>query len=314
MNVAKILLVLGLLAANLAVAATALVAAKPVGIASGERSGTNWPMAEDIRAVCGTPGTPINNVASSGSLDNIYKIYSDSTVQYGIVQEDALVYQQGLDAQMMARIMMVFPFFSTEIHIVVAGKSPIRSLADLKGKRVVEGPKDSGTWVTSNTIKKLTGVQWEGVSLSLQDGLAAVRDGKADAEILVAGAPIALLANAAGLRLIDLSHPVLDAFKYYKKTRIRSGIYPFQAEAVDTYKVQNALATFAFKYEHQKEIEALVTCIACNIEGMQTDTRRHPKWKDVTPLEINRVTWPAHPAAVRAINKVNPALCRPQAR
>ncbi len=272
-----------------------------VGIASGQTSGTNHPMAEDIKKVCSSPGMQINNVVSDGSLDNIFKIYSDKSVQYGIIQEDALVYQQGLDPKMMSRIMMVFPFFSTEMHIIVKDTSPIKTLADLAGKRVVEGPEGSGTWVSTQVIKGTTGLTWNAMQLSQKDGLAAVQNGTADAEVIVAGMPIGLLKGATGVRLIPISHPKLDSFAYYTKTMIPNGTYPFMNSSVGTYKVDNVLATFAFKNQYQGEIASLVTCITKNMGRLQTEQGFHAKWRDVDPLDIERIQWPSHPAAKRAI-------------
>jgi len=42
--------------------------AGPVGIASGQPSGTNYPMAADIARVCSTPTSPITNVYRMGRL------------------------------------------------------------------------------------------------------------------------------------------------------------------------------------------------------------------------------------------------------
>ena len=69
------------------------------------------------------------------------------------------------------------------------------------------------------------------------------------------------------------------------------------------YKVDNMLVTFAFKSERLKEIADLVTCITRNVEKMQTTAGFHPKWKDVDVLDIDRIKWPAHPAAVAAIHR-----------
>ena len=51
-----------------------------VGIATGQKTGTNWPMVEGIRKVCSRPGASINNVISDGPLDNIFKIFGEKAV------------------------------------------------------------------------------------------------------------------------------------------------------------------------------------------------------------------------------------------
>ena len=294
------------LAAFISVAAFAA----PVGIASGQPTGTNHPMASDIADVCSTPSSPINNVVSDGSLDNIAKIYGDKNTQYGIIQADALEYQKGLDKKMMDRIMMVFPFFSTEMHIVLKDGSQLTSIAQLAGKRVVEGPEGSGTWVSVQVIKALTGIKWTPILASQADGFKMVMDGTADAEFIVAGAPVGMLKTAKGFKLMSLQHPALDKFGLYTKALLPSGMYEAVKGTTPTYKVDNVLATFAFKNQYQAEIGELVTCLTRNIGKLQAGGKNattgkdyHPKWRDVDPLDIDRIQWPSHPAALAAIKR-----------
>jgi len=288
------------LAAMLALTAQAA----PVGIASGQPTGTNHPMAANIAAVCSTPTSPINNVLSDGSLDNIQKIYGDKNTQYGIIQADALEYMRGQDPKMMDRIVMIFPFFSTEMHIVAKDGSPITSLAQLSGKRVVEGPEGSGTWVSVQVIKALTGIKWTPIKASQKEGFDMVMAGQADAEFIVAGAPIKMLESNVGFKLVPLQDPSLDKFGLYTKALLPSGMYKSVKGTTQTYKVDNVLATYAFKNQYQAEIGELVTCITRNIGKLQSGDY-HPKWRDVDPLDIDRIKWAAHPAAVAAIKRAS---------
>lgn len=286
---------------------TALIAASawaaPVGIAAGQPTGTNYPMAQDISKVCSTNASPINVVTTDGGLDNVFKVYGDKSSQYGIVPVDALVYQKGQDPKMMQNIVMVFPFFSVEVHIVAKNGSPINSLADLAGKRVIEGPEGSGTWVTVQVLKALTGIKWQGFYASQKEGFDSVMRGQADAEFIVAGKPIKLLQQSQGFKLVPVKHPALDGFKLYRKTLIDSGTYPGQTSSVQTVKVDNVLVTYAYKAQYQKEIGDLVSCITRNLDNLQTGKDFHPKWKDVDPTSIESIDWSVHPAALAAIKR-----------
>jgi TRAP transporter TAXI family solute receptor len=276
--------------------------AAEVGIASGAPTGTNFPMVEDIVHTCSTTASPINNIRTEGALENIEQIYSNPKSQYGVIFTDALFYQKGIDPKMMDRIQMVFPFFSADFHLIKRKGAKINSLADLQGKRVIEGPQGSGTWVSAQVIKSLTGISWNASNASQSAGLQAVLNGTVDAEFIVAGKPIDMLAKLPdGVELISISHPALDNFKLYTKTMIPGGMYPFQKTSVQTYKVDSVLATYAFKNQYQKEIGDLVTCITKNIGTLQRTG--HPKWRDVDPTDINRIDWPSHPAAVSAIKR-----------
>lgn len=294
---------------SLTALAFAAAHAAPVGIASGQPSGTNYPMVEDIVAACSTPASPISNVKTNGSIDNIMAVYGDKSTQYGISQEDALVYQGKLDPKMMANIVMVFPFFSTEIHLAVAANSPYKTLADLQGKRVIEGPDGSGTWVSTQIIKGLTGMQWSSSFEGQADGLKLVQGGQADAMFVNAGAPVKMFETARGIRLIPITHPSLDQFKYYTRTTIPGTMYPMMGgQSITTYKVRNGLITYNYKTQYQAEIAQLVTCITRKLPALQAgtggggkDNTAHPKWRDVNPLDIDVIAWPVHPAAQRAV-------------
>lgn len=287
----------------------AFAQARPFGIASASPNGTNWPMVEDIRAVCSKPGADITNVVTNGTLDNIVMVHGDPRAQFGIAQLDGLKYQQGQDPKMMERIQVVFPFFSTEIHIVTKDGAPITDFSQLAGKRVVEGPEGSGTWVSVQVIKALTGVKWQAFYASQAEGMKAITQGAADAMFIVAGKPVGIIKETAGIKVLPLKHPKLDEFPLYTKALIPGGTYPGTTQTVNTYKVDNALITYAFKAERQAEIAGLVTCISQNIEKLQSGAMNpltqkpfHPKWRDVDPLDINRITWAVHPAAKAAIN------------
>jgi len=284
--------------ATLGMVAASAKAQTTMGIAGGQAGSTTHVMFQDIAKVC----KGLNVVTSEGSLDNIARISTDKAVQLGYTQEDAAVYQQGIDPDMMKRIQMLFPLFSAEVHLVVAANSPIKSLADLQGKKVYVSAEGTGTWVTTKVIAAKTGIQWQGFNITKkEDGLKAIQQGLVDAGFFVEGAPIGLLSKAQGVRLIPISHPQLDGFKYYTKALLPSNAYPWQAGTTPTYKVKFAMMTYAFKQQYQAEIGNLVSCITRNLDTLARDG--HPKWRNVDPLEIDQISWPVHPAAMAAIKR-----------
>lgn len=300
--------ILAVAALTCAVAAQAQT--KPFGIASASPNGTNWPMVEDIRAVCSAPGADITNVVTNGTLDNIVMVHGDPRAQFGVAQLDGLLYQQGIDKRMMEKIQVVFPFFSTEVHVIVKDSSPITDISQLADKKVVEGPEGSGTWVTVQVVKKLTGVKWSPLYGSQADGMKALMAGQIDAMFIVAGSPVGIIKDTPGARVISLKHPKLDEMPLYTRALIPAGTYPGTKQTINTYKVDNALITYAFKSERQAEISSLVSCVTRNLEKLQsgainplTQKPFHPKWRDVSPLDLERITWPVHSAALATVRR-----------
>jgi TRAP transporter TAXI family solute receptor len=274
-----------------------------VGISTGSSSATYYQMANDIKRVC--PSINISVYESAGSLSNLDRIFSDSKVQYGIVQQDALIYRNLSDPTSMSKIKQVFPLFNEEISLVANVKSGINSLNDLAGKKVVIGQQGSGNWVTSNIIKSKTGIRWTDVEQAPDQSIVGLISGQYDAMIVVAGTPVKLLTNLGAsakgvVKMVPMSNQALDDF--YIRASIPEGIYAWQTTPVQTYAVKSVLATYDYKNPVMaKEIGDLVTCIVKKMSDLEVNG--HPKWKQVSPKSIEQVKWPIHPAALAAIKK-----------
>jgi TRAP transporter TAXI family solute receptor len=272
-----------------------------VGISTGSSSATYFAMANDIKRVC--PAININVYESAGSLSNLDRIFADPKVQYGIVQQDALIYKNLQDPTSMSKIKQVFPLYNEEISVVVNTKSGINSLADMANKKVVIGAEGSGNWVTSNIIKSKTGIHWIDISQPPADSVVGLVSGQYDAMIVVAGTPVSFLksmgASATGVvKMISINNPALDDF--YIRASVPEGIYAWQSTPVQTYAVKSILATYDYKNPAMAaEITKLVTCIIKQEPNLEVSG--HPKWKTVDPTSIEQVRWPIHPAALAAI-------------
>lgn len=97
---------------------------------------------------------------------------------------------------------------------------------------------------------------------------------------------------------------------------IPSSTYPALqgGQTVSTYKVRNGLITYNYRNQYQAEIAQLVTCITKKlpelkkgIGGSGKDGKAHAKWLDVDPFDIDRLAWPVHPAAAKAIKAATTA-------
>jgi len=275
-----------------------------VGISTGAKVGTYYAVANEIKGVCA--GLDIEVYESNGSLSNIERVFADSRVQYGIVQQDALEYMKVINPTKMKKIKMVFPLYDEEIHLLARIDSRINSLADLRGKKVNIGKENSGVWITSQIIKSKTGASWKESTLDPKEAVRMVMSGELDAMFYVAGKPIAVLKDLGKsgedvVKLVSIRHQELAGF--YIPTSIPEGLYAFQQEAVQTYGVKSVLATFAYNSPKRKEeIASLVSCIVKNLDGLQMSG--HPKWKEVDPLDFNKVQWPIHKTAKKTILKL----------
>jgi hypothetical protein len=84
---------------------------------------------------------------------------------------------------------VIAALFPEEAHLVVSAKSDIHAVADLRGKRVLMGPRNSGGLVRARAILAAYRVRaHEIVSAETADQM--LKDGRIDAYFAVAGVPL----------------------------------------------------------------------------------------------------------------------------
>jgi TRAP transporter TAXI family solute receptor len=130
------------------------------------------------------------------------------------------------------------------VHILVNRDSGITSVADLAGKKVNVGEKDSGTFLTAykvlNVYNQMVSAP-EYVYEAPAEAVAKVVDGTLDATFYVAGAPISTLANLpadANVTLIPATIPIFNVD--YVVEDIPATTYPWLSS-----DIQNNIAVWS---------------------------------------------------------------------
>jgi len=191
-------------------------------ICTGPTTGTYYQYAGGvIEAAKETLGLDLKNVSTVGSLENA-KAIASGRCDMAIVQSDLYV-QSGGEFQttpesklFSANLGTVAALYPETVHILVNRDSGIVSIADLAGKKVNVGEKDSGTYLTAskllNVYHRLAPTP-EYVYQSPAEAVAKVVAGTLDATFYVAGTPITTLANLpadANVMLIPATIPVFN--------------------------------------------------------------------------------------------------------
>ncbi|HEX7125737.1 MAG TPA: TAXI family TRAP transporter solute-binding subunit [Thermodesulfobacteriota bacterium] len=140
-------------------------------------------------------------------------------------------------------------------HVVVKADSGIKSIKDLKGKRVSTGSPNSGTEIIADRILKANGLDWlKDISrerLGVGESADALKDGKIDAFFWSGGLPTAgvlELAATPGQRIALLpTDDVVPALvqqygALYVVATIPGGTYPGVDKDVKVAAVPNVLA------------------------------------------------------------------------
>jgi hypothetical protein len=187
-----------------------------------------------------------------------------------------------------------------ELHILA--KTDIRSLDDLRGKRVNFGPAGSGSSLTGTIVFQRLGVQVEQVLIDQQSALQKLQSGEVAALVRVVGKPVDFFTKIppnSGLHLIPV--PFTSAFvDYYTAGEFETKDYPSlvpEGERIDTIAVPAVLAVFNWPRgsDRYRRIERFAERLFSQWDQFLVPPR-HPKWRDVN-LSATVPGWTRHTIA-----------------
>lgn len=259
---------------------------------------------------CGVPGLVATSVASNGSVANATAIAA-GTMQSGFVQSDVAywayngtgIYEGRPKADSLRAIASLYP---ESFQLVARKGSGIKTVMDLKGKRLSLDEPGSGTLVDARLILAAYGLTEKDMKaeyLKTQQAADKLKDGALDAFFSVSGWPngaISELAVTTGIDLIPIAGPeaegLVKKFNFFATDEIPDDAYKNTA-GVKTVSV-NAVWTTSIK-----QPEALIYAITAAL--WNSNTRKlldsgHAKGK-VIKLEASQqgMGIPLHPGAER---------------
>ncbi|MET7476638.1 TAXI family TRAP transporter solute-binding subunit [Streptomyces sp. NPDC005648] len=204
------------------------------------------------------PGLTVELQTSDGSQENVKRVATGGA-DFTIAAADAvetyiLGHQPGAD-----RLRGVARLYDDYVQLVVPRDSDIRSVADLRGKRVAIGPTRSGVRLIADRVLTAAGIDpgkdITPSSYGIADGPERLKAGKLDAFFWSGGLPTEGLAKLAdsftfrfvpiGADLVAKLHAQGGATRYYRSTNMPESAYPSiqNGLAVPTIAVANLLMT-----------------------------------------------------------------------
>jgi TRAP transporter TAXI family solute receptor len=219
-----------------------VLAQQTVFIGSGSSTGAYFGVASGFAKLVNDAGTGVrvNVRPTEGSLANLEGLASGD-LQMALVSGDVAYYAYtggGLAAfekKPIKGLKSVAYLFPEVVHIFARAGSEIRTLADLKGKRVAMGEAGSSTEASARLILGAYSLAWgdfQPVQVSPAQGLAALQDGTADAVFYVAavGAPaLQQAAQAVELRALVVEPSVVETlarkYPFYTPVLVPGGVY-----------------------------------------------------------------------------------------
>lgn len=213
--------------------------AKFFRIGTGGTGGTYYPVGGIIANAISSDKLNLSAVASNGSVANVNAIVGGS-LESGFAQADVAtwaytgtgIYQGRGKIEELRAVANLYP---ESVHVVTKKGLAVKSIADLKGKRVSLDEPGSGTLVNAKAILAAFGISERDIKpeyLKPAQAAEKLKDGAVDAFFSTTGYPqgsIAELAATSGIELVPIDgagrDKILGQYKFFAMDKIPDGAY-----------------------------------------------------------------------------------------
>ena len=248
-------------------------------------------------------------VSTGGSKDNIQGVDSGD-YQLGTVQSDVMDYAWNgtrtfeTDGKL-DTFRTVAGLYAEAVQLVTTNPD-IKSVKDLKGKKVSIGAPGSGVYFNAMDTLAAAGLTEGDIKPQYQnfdESADALKDGKIDAAFIVAGAPTPAITELcmtnANTRIVpidgDIANKLMQDNTFYSVYKIPANTYANQAEEILTVTVKATLIVSADASED--DVYALTAAIFDNIEAI---SKEHAKGAELTLENATEgLTVPFHAGAAK---------------
>lgn len=229
---------------------------KFINIATGGTAGTYYPLGGAIAEILNKniPGMNASAQSTGASVANI-NMLKDGKVDIAFVQNDITFYAANgtemFKDKKVANLVGLATLYPETIQIITLDKTGIKTIADLKGKRVAVGAAGSGTEANARQILEAYGITYQDIKaqyLSFGEAASGLKDGNVDAAFVTAGFPTAAIQDIAAQNQVvllaveaDKADGLISKYPFYTKLKIPAGTYPNQAADVAAVAVMAML-------------------------------------------------------------------------
>ncbi|UKA01558.1 TAXI family TRAP transporter solute-binding subunit [Photobacterium damselae] len=248
--------------------------------------------------------------STGGSIYNINTLRSGE-LDFGVVQSDWQYHGYNGSSKFKEqgpypKLRAVFSIHTEPFNIIARADSGIKTLADLKGKRVNIGNPGSGDRATMGVVMDALG--WTEKDFKLASELKgsersqALCDNKIDAFIYMVGHPNGSIKEATtscNAKLIPVTGEAIEKIiadnPYYTATEVPDDMYQGNDD-VESFGVAATLVTSTDVSD-----DAVYALTKAVFENFDTFKRLHPAFAHLKPQDMvkNGISIPLHPGAIR---------------
>lgn len=282
-----------------------------VGVAGGLRSGTYMTYATELAQVLDDgDNLRVLPVVTYGAASNLDDLLYLRDVDIAVTQADVFEYFRNSRKilNLQNRVNYIFRLLVSEVQIL--GRSEIKTIDDLRGKKVNFGPAGSGSSLTGTIILQCLNVQVDQTLFDSQTAMQKLKSGEITALIRVTAKPIDYFAKIPpNSDLHFLPIPFSKKFSdFCALGEFTHQYYPTlvpEGQVVDT-AVPGVLAVsnWAKGTDRYRRVERLVEALFTKWDKFHEP--RHPKWRDIN-LTATVPGWTHWSAAEEMLKRVRSA-------
>ncbi|MFQ6572279.1 TAXI family TRAP transporter solute-binding subunit [Pseudomonas sp. UM16] len=303
---------LGLFAAAAAFTASTAALAAPtfINILTGGTSGVYYPIGVGLSQVysTGIEGAKTSVQATKASVENLNLLQADrGELALALADSVADAWNGVEDAGFKAPLKKLRAIASTYpnyIQVVASEESGIKTLADLKGKRISVGAPKSGTELNARAIFKAAGLSYEDMGkveyLPYAESVELIKNRQLDATLQSSGLGMAAIRDLASTMKINfVAIPAEVVAKIgnpaYQAGTIPAGTYDGQDADVPTVAVANILVS-----QEKVSDELAYQMTKLMFENLNRLSTAHSAAKDIKlETATKNLPIPLHPGAER---------------
>lgn len=291
--------------------------AQNLSIATGGTGGVYYPMGGGLASVLSkhVAGMSATAEVTGGSVDNLNLINSGKpylAFTMADAAKDALV-GDGKFKGKKVDLKTLLVLYPNRMHVVTVEATGIKSMKDLKGKRISTGAPGSATEVMAFRLLEAAGLDKDKdvkrERLSVAESVNAIKDRKIEAFFWVGGLPTAAvtdLANSPGMKIVMIDHATeVDAMnkKYgnlYFKDVIPKATYSGLPQDNQIASVANILVVNGNMPEQQAY--NIVKAVFDNKDEL---VRTHQEYATLSmnDQKSSSTPIPFHPGAIKYLNE-----------
>lgn len=307
-TIAAITLSLAVLFASMAFAATF------INIGTGSTGGTYYPVGSAMANIWNkaVPDMKASSQSTGGTAQNI-QLIANGEAEIGFT--DGLYYfayngKQSFEGKPQKHLRGMAPLYPEPIHLVVAAGSNIKSVKDLKGKRVGIGAVGSGIEYTCRALLKIAGLDADkdikAQNLGMGDTASAIADKNIDAGFMMgaigSSAVVEVTTMGTG-KLIpieaDLVKKLNQELPYYTPFTIPANSYKGQTQPI------NVAATWNILSIHEKvDADTVYKMTKALFDNKKDLVSVAANMTYMDPKEVKVILIPLHPGAEKYYKEV----------